>query len=177
MTAETDRSRPSFGAVAGLVAGLVAVGVGQFAASLGAQASAPVYAVGEYDGVQYFSMKLVEGASLAERLDRFRDDPRSAARLVAEVARAVHHAHQRGVLHRDLKPANILLSFSRDAQSSERSARPPRSATASRLNVYLDFCSVMRMCREPSADLNSVGRWPLLRSSSRQILRVSFSSW
>jgi DMSO/TMAO reductase YedYZ molybdopterin-dependent catalytic subunit len=47
MTSETDRSRPFFGAVAGLLAGLVAVGVGQFAASLGALGSAPVYAVGE----------------------------------------------------------------------------------------------------------------------------------
>jgi DMSO/TMAO reductase YedYZ molybdopterin-dependent catalytic subunit len=47
MTSETDRSRPLFGAVAGLLAGAVAVGVGQFVASLGAQNSAPVVAVGD----------------------------------------------------------------------------------------------------------------------------------
>jgi WD40 repeat protein/tRNA A-37 threonylcarbamoyl transferase component Bud32 len=69
----------------------------------------PVYEVGEHRGSLFFSMKLVEGRSLAVQLARFCDDPRSAARLVATVARAVHHAHQRGVLHRDLKPSNILL--------------------------------------------------------------------
>jgi serine/threonine-protein kinase len=69
----------------------------------------PVYEVGEQAGQLYFSMKLVEDGSLARQPDRFRDDPRAAASLLATVARAVHHAHQRGVLHRDLKPSNILL--------------------------------------------------------------------
>ncbi len=69
----------------------------------------PIYEVGECDGNPYFSMKLIEGGGLDRNAKRYRADPRAAARLVAEVSRAIHHAHQRGVLHRDLKPSNILL--------------------------------------------------------------------
>jgi len=112
----------------------------------------PIYEVGEHEGRCFFTMKLIEGPSLAQsmaggiseaeekgrkgekgkeaaRADApilpFSSAPlrsggrppphvggygaRDTATLVAKVARAVHHAHQRGVLHRDLKPANILL--------------------------------------------------------------------
>jgi serine/threonine-protein kinase len=72
----------------------------------------PVFEVGQHKGRHYFSMKRVEGSSLDKVLSEYPSKPREAAQVLLEVARAVHHAHQRGILHRDLKPSNILLDRS-----------------------------------------------------------------
>ena len=69
----------------------------------------PIYEVGEHDGLPYFSMKYAEGGTLARRAASLSGNWIGIAQLMAKVARAIHHAHGRGVLHRDLKPANILL--------------------------------------------------------------------
>ena len=69
----------------------------------------PIYEIGEHDGQHYFSMRLIEGTSLAQRATSFQRDPKAAIQLLAKVVRAVHDAHQHGILHRDLKPSNILL--------------------------------------------------------------------
>lgn len=79
------------------------------AAGLDHSGIVPVYEIGEHDGQAFFAMKYIEGGSLAQNVDRFRNDPRAAVQMLAAVAKAVNHAHQRGVLHRDLKPANILI--------------------------------------------------------------------
>jgi tRNA A-37 threonylcarbamoyl transferase component Bud32 len=68
-----------------------------------------LYEVGEHDGHPFFSLEFCEGGTLARHL---KDEPISAeraARMVETLARAIHYAHERGVVHRDLKPANVLL--------------------------------------------------------------------
>src|SRR5262249_30724443 len=68
-----------------------------------------IHEVGSHQGRHFFSMDLVEGSSLAELVRENPLRPQRAAAIVQTVARAIHFAHQKGVLHRDLKPANILL--------------------------------------------------------------------
>lgn len=75
----------------------------------------PVHAAGVHEGRPYFVMKYAAGGTLADRLRERAAGPwpralvRGDIGLLAKVARAVHFAHERGVLHRDLKPANVLL--------------------------------------------------------------------
>src|SRR5206468_7151380 len=80
-----------------------------------------VHEVGEWHAeggdapVPYFSLEFVDGGSLAEKVHGTPQPPRQVAELVLTLARAMHHAHQQGVIHRDLKPANILLHWEGEA--------------------------------------------------------------
>ena len=82
-----------------------------------------IYAISEVEGQHFFSMRLIDGDGLDRKIEdgeyevpkgktrlTGRDKGQEKiARLMATVARAVHYAHERGVLHRDLKPSNILI--------------------------------------------------------------------
>jgi serine/threonine-protein kinase len=68
-----------------------------------------VYDVGDHEGRPYFTMEWLEGGTLAGQLQGAPQPRGPAAECVALLARALQHAHERGVIHRDLKPANVLL--------------------------------------------------------------------
>jgi serine/threonine-protein kinase len=67
--------------------------------------------VGEDEGVLFLAMEYISGGSLSQRLGDGMEFPiHDRIRILSEVADALAHAHQRGVIHRDVKPANILLT-------------------------------------------------------------------
>ncbi|MFM8413777.1 MAG: serine/threonine-protein kinase [Planctomycetota bacterium] len=68
-----------------------------------------IFEVGECGGHPFYSMRFIEGTTLAKRLANGPVPAREAATILAQVADAVDAAHRRGVLHRDLKPSNILI--------------------------------------------------------------------
>ncbi len=112
-----------------------------------------IHEVGRDGETIYIVSDLVEGISLADFMAEQRITAREAARLCAQVAEALHHAHERGVIHRDLKPANILLGIgpgqvrgagiSRDA-GDLRSADSAGSETRAERSVVAGLPTVPR---------------------------------
>jgi tetratricopeptide (TPR) repeat protein len=69
-----------------------------------------IHEIGEFDGQSYLALEYIDGGTLARSLAGVPQPPLAAAALVEILARAIDHAHSRGVVHRDLKPANVLLT-------------------------------------------------------------------
>jgi pSer/pThr/pTyr-binding forkhead associated (FHA) protein len=83
----------------------------QVAASIDHPNVIPILEAGEEQGVLFISMRLVEGTDLRALIGTERRvEPRRAARVVAQVGKALDAAHARGLVHRDVKPANVLLA-------------------------------------------------------------------
>jgi len=79
------------------------------AARLAHKNIAPIYEIGEHEGLAFFCMKLIDGGTLTEKLASGPLHARTAGVIMADLSDAISYAHSQGVLHRDLKPSNILL--------------------------------------------------------------------
>ena len=75
-----------------------------------------IHDVGTAPGGPYLVLELLHGETLQDRLDRGPLMPREAVRIALDVARALAHAHEAGVIHRDLKPSNVFLTTSGSAK-------------------------------------------------------------
>ena len=123
----------------------------------------PLLHHGETESVLYFVMPLMSG-TLADRLRERGPNglsPDEAARVVRDIARGVHHAHQRELIHRDLKPANVLL----DREGHPRGAACGRArradATASTVAGAPAYMAPEQARGEihltPAADVHALG--------------------
>ena len=79
-------------------------------ASLSHPNVAGIHGLEEVDGKRFLVMELVEGETLAERIQQGPVPVDEAARIAKQIAEAVESAHEKGVIHRDLKPANVNLT-------------------------------------------------------------------
>jgi len=70
-----------------------------------------VHDVGAFDGRPFYTMELVDGDTLAEKLANTPQAASEAAAMLIILADAVEAAHRGGIVHRDLKPSNILLTL------------------------------------------------------------------
>ena len=87
----------------------------RFTARLNSKAIVEVYELGEHEGRPYIAMEYVDGGNL----DDAELEPMELVRVVREVAEALDHAHDQGIVHRDIKPANILLDHDRSAHVTD----------------------------------------------------------
>jgi WD40 repeat protein/serine/threonine protein kinase len=148
----------------------------------------PLYEAGEVGPICYLASAYCEGPTLAAWLRSRRDPvpPRLAAQILAPLADAMEHAHERGVLHRDLKPSNVLLhhprpdgpgadpATPRDLRSSTgpdqetRAEREPQPATGDEpefIARIIDFGLARLMDRgneEATASLAAMGSAPYM---------------
>jgi tRNA A-37 threonylcarbamoyl transferase component Bud32 len=116
-----------------------------------------VHDIGEDAGRTFIVMELVAGRTLAE-LGR-RDDASSVARIGAAAARALAHAHDRGVVHRDVSPANIMVTADGTVKVLDFGiARGPSATAASRGTVAYLAPEVLRgETADARADVYSLG--------------------
>lgn len=127
----------------------------------------PVYDFGEDNNAPYMVMKLVEGGTLDQLIEREESLPLLLiVRVVSRVADALDYAHSAGVIHRDLKPENILFDARGEAYLGDFGIARIAETTSGNLTGTGGFIGTVayaspEQCRgeelTPASDLYSLG--------------------
>ncbi len=125
-----------------------------------------IYEVGEHEGLLFLCLEYCSGGSLADNLGSGPLPPEQAARLMEQIAQAVHAAHQRGIIHRDLKPANVLLfedgtprvaDFGLAKRLDEQGQTPPRAVLGTPSYLAPEQAGGQSGQVGPAADIHALG--------------------
>jgi len=127
-------------------------------ASLNHPGIATLHGIEEVNGTHFLVMEMIEGETLAKRIERGPIPVREAMALFVQIAEALEAAHDRGVLHRDLKPPNVMLtkeghikvldfglakSFGDDDEIPSESSQSPTLTKDTALGTILGTASYM----------------------------------
>jgi hypothetical protein len=134
-----------------------------------------IYDIGELDGQQYITMKLVDGKSLSDLMKEGKTfTTRQAVGLVRKIADALTVAHAKGVIHRDIKPANIMLTsksepivvdFGLAHQSSESRSRLTQTGAAVGTPAYMPI-------EQATGDLKNINQRSDVYSLTAVLFRI-----
>jgi Tol biopolymer transport system component len=91
---------------------------------------AQIHGLEEDGGTRFLVLELVDGETLAARLERGAAGVEATLQIALQVARALEAAHERGVVHRDIKPANVMITREGDAKVLDFGIARPLEAPA-----------------------------------------------
>jgi serine/threonine protein kinase len=90
----------------------------------------PIFDYGQLEGIPYIAMAYMPGGTLAERIAQGPLEVKDTVHIVEQVAEALDHAHNNGVIHRDFKPSNVLLDSAGNAYMADFGIAKISEATA-----------------------------------------------